>query len=250
MSLAFGIAFSPMKQSELVAEIAGRRVPHGNGPRTIVTANVDHVVQLTRNSEFRKAYDNAWVVTADGMPVFAYARLRGAAGPERVPGSDLVAELLPALVPERDRVFIAASSRRTGRSLRAFLVSRGFRRADVKYQVPPFGFEADEAYSDDLASRIRAHRTTHLLFGLGAPKSEIWINQRRDQLGDCYALSVGAGLDFLAGTQRRAPVWMRRVGLEWSWRLAQEPRRLWRRYTVDAWHIFGAIRDDLARSSS
>jgi len=248
MSLVFGLEFSPLTQSELVSQIAGRSAPRGSGPRAVVTANLDHIAHLTESAEFRAAYSNAWVVTADGMPVFAYAKLRGAASPERVPGSDLVAELLPALSPETDRVYFVASSWRTARRLQVYLVSRGFSRARVAFDVPPFGFEDDSAFSERLAARISAHRTTHLLFGLGAPKSEVWINRYRDRLGDCYVLCVGAGLDFFARTKRRAPTWMRKVGLEWLWRLAQEPGRLWYRYTVHAWRFLAAIKDDLTSS--
>ena len=248
MTLVFGIAFSPLSQSQLVSEIAGRKAPMGGGPRTVVTANLDHIAHLSENSEFRAAYDKAWAVTADGMPVFAYAKLRGVAGLARVPGSDLVAALLPALTPAKDRAFFVAGSWPTGWRLQAFLVARGFRPAQVAFEVPPFGFETEPAYSEYLARRIRAHHTTHLLFGLGSPKSEIWVNQHRDRIGDCYVLSVGAGLDFFAGTKRRAPVWMRKAGLEWSWRLAQEPGRLWYRYCVHAWRFIGAVKNDLAAS--
>src|SRR3954471_7332607 len=188
MPLVFGLEFSPLTQSELVSQIAGRSAPRGSGPRAVVTANLDHIAHLTESAEFRAAYSNAWVVTADGMPVFAYAKLRGAASPERVPGSDLVAELLPALSPETDRVYFVASTWRTARRLQVYLVSRGFSRARVAFDVPPFGFEDDSAFSERLAARISAHRTTHLLFGLGAPKSEVWINRYRDRLGDCYVL--------------------------------------------------------------
>jgi len=247
MTPVFGIVFSPLSQSQLVSKIAGP-APKGGGPRTVVTANLDHIANLSKNSEFRSAYDKAWAVTADGMPVFAYAKLRGLVGLARVTGSDLVAALLPALTPDNRRVFFVASSWLTGRRLQAFLVARGFRRAQVTFEVPPFGFEKEPAYSEYLARRIRAHHTTHLMFGLGSPKSEIWINQHRDRIGDCYVLCVGAGLDFFAGVKRRAPVWMRTTGLEWSWRLAQEPGRLWYRYCVHAWRFIGAVKDDLAAS--
>lgn len=248
MPSVFGIEFSPLTQSELVSEMAGRKVPQGTGPRMIVTANLDHIAHLTENSEFRAAYGNAWVVTADGMPVFAYVKLRGAASPARVPGSDLVAELLPALSPVTDRVFFVASTWQTGRRLQAFLVAKGFQRAQVVFVVPPLGFEKNALFSDYLAARIRSHDTTHLFFGIGAPKSEVWIERHRNRLGDCYALCVGAGLDFFARTKQRAPVWMRKAGLEWSWRLLQEPGRLWHRYTVHAWRFLGAVKDDLVAS--
>jgi len=250
MSAVFGIEFCPLSQSQLVSEIATQKIPSGGGPRMVVTTNVDHVAHLTQNSAFRRAYKRAWVVTADGMPVFVYARLRGAPNPSRVPGSDLVAELLPALSAADDRIFFVASSWRTGRRLQALLISKGFRRSQVRFASPPFGFEKDEAFSEHLTEQIRVHGTTHLVFGIGAPKSEIWIDRHRGRLGDCYVLCVGAGLDFLAGTKRRAPHWMRKSGLEWSWRLCQEPRRLWHRYVVDAWRFFWAVRDDLVARRS
>lgn len=246
MSTVFGIEFSSLTQSQLVAEMVCQKIPEGEGPRMVATANLDHIANLTENADFRTAYDNAWVVTADGMPVFLYAKLRGGASPARVPGSDLVAELLPALSPETDRVFLVASSRQTALRLQALLVSRHFPRSQVKFDVPPFGFERDSAGSHELARQIRTHGTTHLLFGVGSPKSEIWINRHRDRLGNCYALCVGAGLDFAAGTKQRAPLWMRNTGLEWSWRLCQEPKRLWRRYTVHAWRFLTAVKNDLA----
>jgi N-acetylglucosaminyldiphosphoundecaprenol N-acetyl-beta-D-mannosaminyltransferase len=245
MALVFGIEFSQRTQAELVSAIAEDHVPAGEGPRILITANLDHIGHLVENRAFRAAYDNAWAITADGMPVFVYAKLRGAASPERVPGSDLVSELLPALSPATDRVFFVAGSWRTARRLQVYLVSRGFRREQVAFMVPPFGFEGDPALSRSLADRIRNHGTSHLFLGVGSPKSEVWLDQHRDRVGDSYALCVGAGLDFFAQTKRRAPVWMRKCGLEWSWRLGQEPRRLWRRYIVNSWRFLSAVRHDL-----
>lgn len=246
----FGIQFSPLSQPELVSRITRRRIPPGAGPRTVVTANLDHIAQLPGNPDFRAAYDSAWAVTADGMPVFIYAKLRGAPSPSRVPGSDLVAGLMPALSARKNRCFFVASNRLTARRLQAYLVWRGFPRSAVAFDVPPLGFESDPNYSARLAARIRAHRTTHLLFGVGAPKSEIWVHHHRRELGDCYVLCVGAGLDFFAQTKRRAPACFRRMGMEWLWRLSQEPHRLAPRYLVESWRFLGAVKDDLAATRS
>lgn len=246
MAAVFGIEFSPLTQSQLVSRITHQHIPPGAGPRVVVTANLDHIVTLARDADLRKAYNRAWMVTADGMPVHAYAKLRGAAGPARVPGADLVAELLLTLSATKDRIFLVASDWRTGRRLQALLMSRGFSRPQVRFVVPDFGFEQDTASSEHLARLIRAHGTTHLMLGIGSPKSEVWIDRHRACLGDCYVLCVGAGLEFLAGTKRRAPRWMRSAGLEWSWRFVQEPQRLWRRYTIGAWYFAQAVCSDLA----
>lgn len=114
-------------------------------------------------------------------------------------------------------------------------------------EAPPFGFEKDPAYSMAMAGRIRAHATTHLVLGIGSPKSESWVDDWRDELGGCHTFGFGAGLDFFAGTAKRAPLWMRRWGLEWSWRFAREPRRLFHRYFVDAWLFLLAIGNDLVQ---
>lgn len=245
MNQVFGITFSELTREALAQEIAAERVPVAAGPRLVVTANLDHIVRLRDNADFRRAYDEAWVATVDGMPVYAYARSRGVDVPERVTGSDLFADLMTMLAPGKHRCFFVASSAETAEGLVHYLQGRGFTGTALAADVPPYGFESDADYSLDLAKRIKSHGTTHLFFGVGAPKSEIWITEHRSQLGDCYALAVGAGLDFFIGAKRRAPRWMQGIGIEWLWRFAQEPKRMFRRYFVDSWHFVSAIHDDL-----
>ncbi len=250
MTAVFGIEFCRYSQAELVALMTRDVPPAGEAPRTVVTANLDHIARLPRDPQFREAYHRAWAVTADGMPVYLYARLRGSAAPARVTGSDLLSSLLPAFAPGRDRIFLVASDDMTGQRIHDYLVARGFARHTVAWVVPSHGFEHDTRYSAWLAGHIRSFAATHLIFGVGSPKSEVWIDHHRDELGGCYALAVGAGLEFFADTKRRAPAWMRRCGLEWSWRLVQEPRRLGRRYLLMSWRFLGAVRRDLFASPS
>ncbi len=99
---------------------------------------------------------------------------------------------------------------------------------------PPLGFEKDPAENDAILERIAAAECDVLIVGLGAPKQELWVNAHHERIAAPVALCVGATIDFLAGEKARAPVWMRRVGLEWLHRLASEPRRLARRYLRDA----------------
>ena len=248
MAKVFNLEFSELRQDELVRIIARKPVPPGKRALSVVTANLDHIVQLRRRPDFRAAYEAAWVATVDGMPVHAYAKLRGAGVPERVTGSDLFKALMPRLNPSLHRCVFVASSRETGEALLAYLKGRGFKSSALLLIVPPFGFEKDAVSSDCLAAAIAAHRPTHVFFGVGAPKSEVWTHRHRDRLGDCYVLNIGAALEFFVGAKRRAPMWMQRAGLEWCWRLAQEPRRLFSRYFVQSWGFVGAIRDDLGWS--
>ena len=243
--LVFGIRFSALDAAGLVAALAGPVAP-GSGVRLVATANLDHVVQLRRNARFRRAYAGAFAATADGAPVALYARLRGVRIPGRVAGVDLFERLMAALRPGVHRPFFLVGHEATGAGLRAWLEARGFAAEAIATFCPPFGFERDEAGSARLAAAIRAHGTTHLVLGVGAPKSEIWVDSWRGELGDCCALAVGAGLDFFLGRLSRAPLWMQRLGLEWLWRLGLEPRRLWRRYAVDAWSFPLAVVADLS----
>ena len=187
-SAIFGLEFSPMTRAELASKVTKEAVPAGAGPRSIYTANLDHIVQLRRNPKLRRAYHKAWAVTADGMPVFLYAKIRGLCLRTRVTGADLFGDILASLKPNTHRCFFVASSSETAQLLVNWLLAHGFDRTSIDYDVPPRGFENDAAYSADLAMRIGAHAATHLFFGVGAPKSEIWIDEHRETLGLLHPL--------------------------------------------------------------
>ena len=240
----FGVSLSPLTRAELVRAVMAP-APVGGGAQLIATLNLDHVVRLQSDAAFRGAYARAWAATADGAPVFLYARLRGGAPPERAPGADLLADLAQAWAPGRHRPFFVCSRAEVGRGMTARLAERGFARGTVGWAVPAFGFEADVAGSAALVGAIRAHRATHLVMGVGAPKSEVWVDRRRAELGDLWAFGFGSAADFLTGAARRAPPAWREAGLEWAWRLASDPRRLARRYLWDSWAVAPAVWRDL-----
>jgi N-acetylglucosaminyldiphosphoundecaprenol N-acetyl-beta-D-mannosaminyltransferase len=244
----FGLQLS-LQPLETLADRLTQEMPAPNEKAHMVfTLNLDHVVQLSRgNVAFRMAYDRAQTVTADGMPIYRYARLRGVPLPGRAPGADLLPALIDRLVPGKHRPFFVTSDLETASRIKSLLIKRDFDASAVASAVPPFGFELDEHYSGELAQWIQAHGTTHLIFGVGAPKSEIWLDRHRADIGPCYALSSGSSTNFLVGTAKRAPRWMRAAGFEWFWRFCCEPRRLFRRYFIDSWQFLKAIKDDLAR---
>ena len=239
----FGIHFSTQNTEALADHLARETIPPNEEARMLFTANLDHIAKMRRNSTFRAAYTRAVIITADGMPVYLYARWRCASLSERVTGSDLFPALISRLDPGKHRPFFVVSDRETGESIEAKLAVREFE--NVTINVPPFGFDRDADYSAKLARKIADHGTTHLFFCVGSPKSELWLDQYSKEIGPCYALSLGAGANYLAGTDRRAPLWVQKIGAEWLWRFAREPRRLFRRYFIDSWAFILAIADDL-----
>ncbi|WP_406857051.1 WecB/TagA/CpsF family glycosyltransferase [Alsobacter sp. KACC 23698] len=232
----------------LTAEVTQR--VRGNEPaRLVVTMNVDHVVQLAKRADFRAAYSSAWLVTIDGAPVSAFAKLKGLKGATRVTGADLFAQVFDRLSPGRQRPFFVVSSPEVGEALGKDLVARGFAPGEYAFHIPEFGFERSERATNDLLVAIERFAPTQIFFGVGAPKSEIFVAQHRDRLGSCYVLCVGAGIEYRAGILKRAPVAWQKAGMEWLWRLASDPKRLYRRYLVDSWRFLYLASQDLFSAS-
>jgi N-acetylglucosaminyldiphosphoundecaprenol N-acetyl-beta-D-mannosaminyltransferase len=241
----FGMRFSTGDATAVVAAVAAGR---SDGPRMIVTANVDHIVQLSENAAFRGAYARAAARTLDGMPLVWLAKRACRRPVHRVTGHDLLACVLADPPAFARRIFFVASRPDAVEALADRLAAEGLPADAVASVVPPFGFEADPGYSLALAERIRAHGTTLLVMAVGAPKSEIWVDRHRGPLGDVVVFCVGDALNVAAGCMPRAPWLMQRLGLEWIFRFLQAPRRLFRRYFLKSWRFVGlAARDRLRR---
>jgi N-acetylglucosaminyldiphosphoundecaprenol N-acetyl-beta-D-mannosaminyltransferase len=231
VSRVLGVDFTSIGLNDLLGNVMSG--PAGS-LQTILTCNVDHLRLLQCNADFRRAYLKAWVVTVDGAPISAYAKWKGLPCPVRLPGADLFEEILKRLKPGQHRPLFVTSSVEVSHRLIARLVALGFCEGDVASASPAFGFEASQQASTELVHAIGRHRPTHVFFGLGAPKSEVWLEQHREELPSAYAFCFGAGLEFAAGLKRRAPAFMRDLGLEWAWRVMSEPNRLAVRYVKGA----------------
>lgn len=199
---------------------------------SVFTPNVDHLVLAEDDPEFRRAYAEASVVLVDGTPVLWATRLLRDPLPEKVSGADLVEPLLRRAAARGWRTYLLGGQPGAAREAMERLAATG--------PVPPVvgiddGRVALEETPEQQAvvARVTAARPQLLLVATGAPKQERWILRHRAALGPAVAAGIGAGLDFLAGRKRRAPAWMSRAGLEWAYRLSQEPGRLWRRYLLN-----------------
>ena len=244
-SYMFGMKIDAMTMSEVIRQLHLWVRHPGADCRYVVTPNVDHAVMLQEHTGLQRAYTDASLVLVDGFPLLAAARLLGKQIPERVPGSDLV----PALFESTNSVDLHDGEHTSG-PLKVFLLGAAPGVADraaanihrrwsavkvVGTYSPPLGFEKNSAENEAILRRIVNSKPDIVIVGLGAPKQELWVQANRDQIVAPVALCVGATIDFLAEEKQRAPVWMRRTGLEWLHRLVSEPRRMAKRYLRDAW---------------
>jgi N-acetylglucosaminyldiphosphoundecaprenol N-acetyl-beta-D-mannosaminyltransferase len=218
--------------------------------RYLCTPNVDYVVRSRSNLAFRSAVEDADLRVPDGMWIVYASRIAGRPIRETVTGR----LLLPRL---------AGHCRDTGRAISLFGAGPGvakrageelksrFPGLQVRHAIsPPMDFEVGGAEDTAFVAELVSSPPSIVFVALGAPKQEIWMQQHATELPGTVLIGIGAGLDVVARRVREAPSWMTRTGLEWLFRLAQEPRRLARRYLVDdpwilRWAI--AVRLGLAR---
>jgi len=224
-------------------DVIERLVRAGNGG-TVFTPNVDHVVQGENNPRFRKAYLASSLSLVDGTPVLWASSLLGTRLPAKISGSDLIMPLLTRAAERGLRVYFLGGD--PGVAERA--------REVLERELPSLkivGIDNPRIDVDnvprELLERIRAAQPDIVLVALGAPKQEIFSYDHGASLKPAVLLGVGASLDFVAGTKHRAPVWLSRIGLEWVYRLAQEPRRLAGRYLLRDPQFFWIVGKQLVR---
>jgi exopolysaccharide biosynthesis WecB/TagA/CpsF family protein len=203
----------------------------------IVTPNADHFVRLSRTAALRSVYDGAWLRLLDSRVVARIAWLLGLRPPRVVTGADLTETIL------RDHLRPGESIAVVG--LRPELLPvlvRRYRLSRPAHCDPPFGFEHDPDALEAVVRFVVEHPARFVFLALGSPKQEILAaaikaTNRAVGIGFC----IGASLDFLTGAQTRAPRWVQLAGLEWLHRLLSEPRRLARRYLLEAPRIIGLL---------
>jgi N-acetylglucosaminyldiphosphoundecaprenol N-acetyl-beta-D-mannosaminyltransferase len=201
---------------------------------SVFTPNVDHLVQLEapENGLFREAYEAASLNLVDGQPLIWASYLLGSPLPEKVSGSDLIVPLVRRAEQRKWRVYFIGGAPGVG-ALAAEKLKAQYDVDIVGIESPMVSKTGEPADGQVVIERMAAKRP-HLVFvAFGAPKQELFIQRALSAIRPGVAIGVGAGFDFIAGKMRRAPRWMSKSGLEWVFRLAQEPRRLAKRYLLD-----------------
>jgi exopolysaccharide biosynthesis WecB/TagA/CpsF family protein len=210
------------------------------GTHYVVTPNVDFLVKAQRDNELRKILIHADLVLCDGKPIVWASHLLGGVLASRVAGSDLIPLLLQRSAHKGWRIFLLGGSPEVAAEAARRIAVSYPTLPKVAHYSPPYG-PLDGMDNEGIHERIRSARPDIMLVCFGCPKQEKWISRNLGSLEVPAVIAAGATIDFLAGSVARAPVWMRRVGLEWIFRLLQEPRRLVRRYVDDLVHFVPAV---------
>jgi N-acetylglucosaminyldiphosphoundecaprenol N-acetyl-beta-D-mannosaminyltransferase len=199
----------------------------------IVTPNIDHIVMAQHNPEVRAVYETAAISLADGQPVVWLSRLFGQPVPERVSGSDLIEPLMAMAADQGYPVYLFGASPAVSAEASRRLRTRYPRLSIVGRNTEMWSVDDTTAPEDSpVVQAVRASGARVVVLALGCPKQELWMARHAAALAPAVAIGLGASLDFVAGAVTRAPGWVSAAGLEWLFRLVQEPRRLAHRYLV------------------
>lgn len=201
-----------------------------------VVVNVAKVVNMRHDSALREAVNGCDVVNIDGMGVVWGARLLGIDVPERVAGIDLFFRLLEMAQQRGDSVFFLGAKQN--------VVDEAVRRLQLRYpRLKVVGWHHGYFWNDEeeVVQKISDSGADLLFVAVTSPKKEQFIHRWRVKLGVRFAMGVGGTLDIVAGKTKRAPDWMQKTGLEWFYRVLQEPRRMWKRYLVTNSRFVGLL---------
>ncbi|WP_300668238.1 WecB/TagA/CpsF family glycosyltransferase [Desulfoluna sp.] len=213
-------------------------------PRLVATVNVDFLVntlswfsRAPRHPELLSILQHADLVTADGMPLVWTSRLLGNPLKERVTGADLVPALAASATVKKESLYFLGGRGEVGRQAADTLKKRNPEMIIAGVDAPFVHIDGDaltHAAEDDkeMIDRINTARPDILLVAFGNPKQETWFHRNRYRLKAGVTLGIGGTFEFITGSVARAPLWMQKSGLEWIYRLTQDPRRLWKRYGI------------------
>lgn len=228
--LVGGVGLDEVDEQQVVRHVIGHW-RHGRGGR-VVTPNVDIVRLALADPEAAALIAGAELAVTDGVPLLWLARCMGHLRLTRVTGADLIASLSAAAAEAGASVYVLGGPPGAAKRATEALQRQIPELIIAGYSSPPFGFEQDPKAWVAAISEVVAAAPDIVFCGLGFPKQERLAEAVRPMLPRSWFVGCGAAILFASGEVRRAPLWMQRSGLEWSYRLVQEPSRLWRRYLL------------------
>lgn len=219
-----------------------------NEKRYICVTSVHGVVESQRNKDLFKIHRQAGMVVPDGMPIVWMGKLMGFSHTRRIYGPDLFLHMCEEVEKRRYRVFFYGTTKKTLVKLRKALLNQYPRLKIGGILAPPFRKLKDEEIRT-VRKKIDKVKPQLIFIGLSTPKQEFWMQENIKHLNANVLIGVGAAFDFIAGIKLQAPRWIQNSGFEWLYRLAQEPRRLWGRYsTIIPLFFYFLVKDKLTYS--
>jgi N-acetylglucosaminyldiphosphoundecaprenol N-acetyl-beta-D-mannosaminyltransferase len=226
-----GIKVNCVGMSETIAIV--EKFIAERSPRMVITPNVDHLIKTREDKEFKRIYEQADLAVPDGVPLLWAARFLGTPLVERVNGTDLFEALCERAAECGYRIFFLGAEPGVAASAARQLAERHPNIKVVGTYSPSFNFFDSITENEKIEAMIRASQPDILFVGLGAPKQEKWIYRHRHKMQVPVSIGIGASFEYVAGKTARAPRWMQRTGLEWLYRIVENPGRYWKRYIVD-----------------
>jgi N-acetylglucosaminyldiphosphoundecaprenol N-acetyl-beta-D-mannosaminyltransferase len=197
-------------------------------PHYIAVVNVAKLIKVRFDPELKKSILAADLIGVDGVPILWASQLLGTPLPGRVNGTDLMYKLLEKGDSKGYRIFFFGAKEEVLQRVLE-VVRKDYPGVKIAGFHHGYFTSAEESA---ILSKIREAQADILFMAFGTPKKELWVKRYLDSMGVPVVHGVGGSFDVLAGVIPRAPLWMQRMGLEWLFRLSQEPRRMWRRYLV------------------
>jgi len=226
-----GVAVDNLTMEEVLDSVEAN-IEEG-GFHQIATANVDFLMKSIHDEELYETLASCDLVLADGAPLVWASRLLGAGLKERVAGADLVPQLARLSAECGYRLFLLGAEEESSAGAAKWM-EKNYPGACIAGRYSPKHQPLEEMDHEDILKRIEAARPDILLVAFGNPKQEKWLAMHRHRLEVPVCIGVGASFDFLSGKASRAPLWMQQGGLEWLYRMIQEPSRLATRYFGNA----------------
>lgn len=205
----------------------------------VVTPNVDHIVRLEKDAELQKVYKNASLILTDGKPLIWISKWYRTPIKEKISGSDLFPKVCELAANKNYTMYLLGAAEGVADTAARNLMKKYPGLNIVGTYSPPFGFEKNEQEINKIKVQIKDVHPDILIVGLGCPKQEKFMYYHCKELGVPISFGLGASIDFEAGNIKRAPKWMSEHGLEWLYRITQDPKRLVKRYLVDDMKIVG-----------
>lgn len=210
-------------------------------PQYVVTPNTDIVMRMQKDEELMRICNEADLILTDGEMVVKLSRFLGNPIKERVAMTDFVWDVCDLAVEKGYRVFLFGGKESVLETGKDRILKKYPKLNICGHYSPPLGFEKNDEQLDKAIEIIKQSEADILIVFLGCPKQEKFIARYKDRYQVPVSITMGGCIDFIGADIKRAPMWMQKSGLEWFFRFAQEPKRLFRRYFIDDSKIFPLV---------